>query len=325
MLTTSASKPRRILILYINIPDEKTALIDELNRIKPNVLRSAEGSENQIDWTIDTFNPLKTGGVLCPADWFLLSRTIFTAVESLDIDSVMVLHHFDSLAYSAAAMSFHLLGLPATVVFFSFNNAFVSSGDDYLKTMTDALVATQPPRPCGVYVFSVDEFIPAVRCSPMGYSDHRRLFVRRSNELTAKAPLFTGRFDYPRDSRPTSVAVLPIFPGYSEKQIECLLNSGVKALVLEFSSVRIIDFRTDELCRVLRSAYLSHVVVVAITQFYERGLYDADNCFMNVGVVSGGDMTREAAYGKLHVLMATELTFEKIRHLAGENLLGEMT
>lgn len=325
MLTTSASNIRRILIIYIDIRNEQATLIDEENLINASVLRSAEGSENQVNWIISTFVPMNSGGALCPVDWFFLSRTIFTEMESLDIDSVIVTHHLDSLTYSAAALSFHLLGLPATVVFCSFSNALVSADDDCLKTITDALVTAQHQLPCGVYVFSGGEFISAVRCSVMECCDHRQLFVRRSNESTAKVPLFMGRFDYARDARPTSVAVLPIFPGYSEKHIECLLNSGVSALVLEFSSVRIVDFLTDELCRVLRNAYESHVVVVAITQFYERGIYDADNCFMDVGVVSGGDMTREAVYGKLHVLLATELNFEKIRRLAGENLIGEMT
>ena len=325
MLIPSVSNTRKTLIIYIDIRDEQGVQTNEVGLIKSSAVRGAEGSGNQVDWTVSTFIPINSGGVLCPIDWIHLSQTIRTSVNNLDIDSVMVMHPFDSLAYSAAALSFHLSGLPATVIFCDVAHVLFSTDDEYLKTMAQALVANQQQRPWGVYVFSVDEFIPATRCSLMETCDDKRRFVRRTNESTFKVPLFIGHFDNAQFARPTSVAVLPIFPGYNEKHVECSLNCGVNALVLEFTSVRIIDFFTDELFRVLRSAYESQVVVVAITQFYEPGLYDADNCFMDAGVISGADMTREAVYGKLHVLLATELSFEKVRQLVGQNLIGEMT
>ena len=70
------------------------------------------------------------------------------------------------------------------------------------------------------------------------------------------------------------------------------------------------------------------MVVVAITQCHEGGVeldvYEAGSRLRGVGVLSGGGMTREAAFGKLNALIGSGLSPEETRRLIETNLCGEL-
>ncbi len=70
------------------------------------------------------------------------------------------------------------------------------------------------------------------------------------------------------------------------------------------------------------------VVVVAITQCHEGGVeldvYEAGSRLRGVGVLSGGGMTREAAFGKLNALIGAGLANAEIRRLVELDLCAEL-
>jgi L-asparaginase len=53
--------------------------------------------------------------------------------------------------------------------------------------------------------------------------------------------------------------------------------------------------------------------------------YATGNALANVGVISGYDLTIEAALTKLHFLFNQNLSNEKIREKMQENIRGELT
>lgn len=55
------------------------------------------------------------------------------------------------------------------------------------------------------------------------------------------------------------------------------------------------------------------------------GGYATGNALLNIGVISGYDMTLEACLTKLHYLFSQNLEIETIRHLMQDNLRGELT
>ncbi|MNY57812.1 L-asparaginase 1 [compost metagenome] len=70
------------------------------------------------------------------------------------------------------------------------------------------------------------------------------------------------------------------------------------------------------------------VVVIAVTQCHEGGVeldvYEAGSRLRGVGVLSGGGMTREAAFGKLHGLLGAGLDTAEVRRLVELDLCGEL-
>jgi L-asparaginase len=55
------------------------------------------------------------------------------------------------------------------------------------------------------------------------------------------------------------------------------------------------------------------------------GGYATGNALAKAGVVSGGDMTTEAALAKLHYLLSKPLPSERIRELLKQDLRGEIS
>jgi L-asparaginase len=57
----------------------------------------------------------------------------------------------------------------------------------------------------------------------------------------------------------------------------------------------------------------------------KQGAYQTSSFFEKVGVISGKDMTTEAALAKLQYLLATEVNTDKIKGLLHTNLVGEIS
>jgi hypothetical protein len=62
-------------------------------------------------WRFREMSPLIDSANMTPAYWQQLREAVVDAVDVQGCDSVLILHGTDTLAYSAAAMSFQLLGL----------------------------------------------------------------------------------------------------------------------------------------------------------------------------------------------------------------------
>ncbi|MCE6983506.1 asparaginase, partial [Pseudomonas frederiksbergensis] len=78
----------------------------------------------------------------------------------------------------------------------------------------------------------------------------------------------------------------------------------------------------------LAEAQARGIVVVAITQCHEGGVeldvYQAGSRLRQVGVLSGGGMTREALFGKLQLLLGSGLPVAEVRRLVEQDLCGEL-
>ncbi|MNJ82410.1 L-asparaginase 1 [compost metagenome] len=53
-------------------------------------------------------------------------------------------------------------------------------------------------------------------------------------------------------------------------------------------------------------------------------MYAAGSRLREAGVLSGGGMTREAAFGKLQALLGSQLPVDEVRRLVGLDLAGEL-
>ena len=79
----------------------------------------------------------------------------------------------------------------------------------------------------------------------------------------------------------------------------------------------------------LKKAVSRGVMIITVTQCNHgsvSGIYETGKALLDLGIVSGSDITPEAALTKLsYVLSKTELSFEEKRKLMETNLVGEMT
>ena len=279
-------------------------------------------------WRFREMSPLIDSANMTPAYWLRLRTAIIEAVEQDDCDSVLVLHGTDTLAYSAAAMCFQLLGLPAPVLF---TGSMLPAGvpdSDAWENVSGALSALGRGQPHGVQLYFHGALLAPTRCAKVRSFGRNPFVALKRNGGAPKANTLPGELLYRHPRHEASVGVLPLVPGIGPAQLDALLNSGIEALILECFGSGTGPSDNPAFLASLQRAQQNGIVVVAITQCHEGGVeldvYEAGSRLREAGVLSGGGMTREAALGKLHALLGADLPLVEVRQLVELDVCGEL-
>ena len=279
-------------------------------------------------WRFREMSPLIDSANMTPAYWLRLREAVIEAVDTEGCDAVLVLHGTDTLAYSAAALGFQLLGLDAPVVF---TGSMLPAGvpdSDAWENVNGALLALGNGLAPGVHLYFHGELMDPTRCAKIrsfGRNPFAPLQRSRGGHAAVSLP---DALDYRQPRTMASVAVLPLFPGIGAAQLNGLIDSGIQGLVLECFGNGTGPSDDPQFIASLENARARSICVVAITQCHEGGVeldvYEAGSRLRGAGVLSGGGMTREAALGKLHALLGADLTTEEVRRLIELDLCGEL-
>ncbi len=259
--------------------------------------------------------------------WLALCDAIVAAVEEDGCDAVLLLHGTDTLAYSAAALSFLLLGLGVPVVLTGAMRPADAPGSDAWDNLFGALDALAQGVAPGVHLYFGGRLLHGARAGKLGSATleaFAELPRQRHGERVAALP---AELDYRRIRRPVNLAVLPLFPGLQAAQLRALLGSGVQGLVLECYGSGTGPSDDTELLEVLREARRRGTVLLAISQcphgHVAFGVYAAGNALRDAGLVGGDGMTREAALGKLFALLGAGLSADEAEYWLARDLCGE--
>ncbi|WP_340050640.1 asparaginase [Pseudomonas proteolytica] len=278
-------------------------------------------------WRFREMAPLIDSANMTPAYWQRLRSAVVEAVDE-GCGAVLILHGTDTLAYSAAAMSFQLLGLPAPVVF---TGSMLPAGvpdSDAWENVSGALAALGEGLAPGVHLYFHGALMAPTRCAKIRSFGRHPFAALQRNGGVAKAQALPAALDYRQPKALANVGVLPLVPGIDAGQLDALVDSGIQALVLECFGSGTGPSDNPAFLASLQRAQDRHVVVVAITQCHEGGVeldvYEAGSRLRGVGVLSGGGMTREAVFGKLQALLGAGLSNEQVRRLVELDLCGEL-
>ena len=269
-------------------------------------------------WRFREMSPLIDSANMTPAYWQHLRSAV---VEALDdgCDAVLILHGTDTLAYSAAAMSFQLLGLPAPVLF---TGSMLPAGvpdSDAWENVSGALTALGEGLAAGVQLYFHGQLLPPTRCAKVrSFGRHPFAALQRLN-TQARAESLPAALGYRQPKGIAQVGVLPLLPGMRAAWVDSLVDRGVQGLILECYGSGTGPSDNPDFLASLTRAQARGVVVVAVTQCHEGGVqldvYEAGSRLRDAGVLSGGGMTREAAFGKLHALIGAGLATDEVRRL----------
>ncbi|PYY86470.1 asparaginase [Pseudomonas sp. TKO26] len=278
-------------------------------------------------WRFREMAPLIDSANMTPDYWQRLRAAVVEAVDQ-GCDSVLILHGTDTLAYSAAAMNFQLLGLPAPVLF---TGSMLPAGvpdSDAWENLSGALLALGQGLAPGVHLYFHGELLAPTRCAKIRSFGRHPFAALRRNGGGAKAEALPAALEYRQARQLAKVGVLPLFPGIGAELLDGVLGSGIQALVLECFGNGTGPSDNPAFLASLKRAHERGIVVVAVTQCHEGGveldIYEAGSRLRGVGVLSGGGMTREAAFGKLNALLGAGLEISEVRRLVELDLCGEL-
>lgn len=294
-------------------------------------MRTQQASENASElpqWSFRELLPLIDSANMNTGHWLTLRDEIVSAVQHHGHDAVLVLHGTDTLAYSAAALSFLLLGLDVPVVLTGAMQPAGVAGGDAWPNLFGAMRALHRGVAPGVHLYFNGQLLHGARCSKLR-SDAFDAFQVLPRQRQAERAEVTARIDYRQARKAVNLAVLPLHPAMQAGHLHALLASGVQGLLLECYGSGTGPAGDAHLMSVLREAHQRGVVLAAISQcpqgHVQFGVYAAGSRLAEVGLVSCGGMTREAALGKLFALLGAGLTQAEVEYWLARDLCGEMS
>lgn len=276
-----------------------------------------------------------------PEHWVRIASII--GERYADFDGFVVLHGSDTMAYTASALSFLLEGLAKPVVLTGSQlplGTIRTDGKENLLTAIEIAAAKEDGAPMVAEVAVYFEY-SLYRGNRTVKVHSERFEAFRSPNWPVLAEAGTHiRYDraalLPRRTGPlkvhgrmdNSVAVISLFPGIRAGAVRAqLADPGLKAAVLQTFGSGNGPMDADFL-EALREARKRGIVLVNVTQCaggrVEQGRYKTSEAFGAMGVVSGQDLTTEAAITKLMFLLGQGLGQEEMARRMSGPLCGEM-
>ncbi|TSE34276.1 asparaginase [Tepidimonas charontis] len=257
-----------------------------------------------------------------------------------DYDGFVVLHGTDTMAWSAAALAFLLRGLDKPVILTGAQIPLGVARSDALSNVSAALMLAAQPELCEVALcfgrflwrgcrarkVSAQRFdaFAAPNDAPLAELGielvlHRQRLWRWPHGPRWTAPAFDDE----------AVAVLTLHPGVGAAAVRALTASErVRALLLLTYGAGNVPAQDTAFLDAIAAASAGGVVVVNATQCWhgavDAGAYATGSALARLGVVPLADMTPEAAWAKLHVLLASGADTATIRAELVRNWCGEL-
>ena len=290
------------------------------------------------DYHLHEYQPLIDSADMTPTDWQAIADDIQTHYQ--DYDGFVVLHGTDTMAFTAAALSFMLEDLSKPVIVTGSQIPLAELRSDGRPNLLNALYIAAHFPINEVGLFFNNRLYRGNRCSKE-HADGFEAFDSPNFPPLLNAGIHisvqAGKLRQ-NQSPNTSLTVSPItpqpitmvtlYPGISPEVLANQLQPPVKALLLLSYGVGNAP-QNPKMLRLLATASQRGVIIVNLTQCQRgsvnMGDYAPGRALAAAGVVSGFDMTTEAALTKLHYLLSKNLTPDEVRRQMGENLRGELT
>jgi L-asparaginase len=279
--------------------------------------------EGLVDESDKPVGPLDSSSV-GPKEWVYMAKAIEKAYEAYE--GFVVLHGTDTMAYTASALSFLLQHLAKPVIITGSQLPIFQARTDAVMNFINALNiagyrATGLPRVSEVAICFGDVLLRGNRTTKVStarwqgfdtpnYPHLGKLGEHIVIDKSSLLPLPSdGSRFFAHDSIKESVVPFSIYPGMNAAILSRMLGLEVDGFVLRtFGTGNAPE--SPDFIEALRLAVADGKIVVNTTQCLEgtveMGLYEASAGLQNAGVITGLDLTPEAALTKLMWLLATE-------------------
>jgi len=294
--------------------------------------------ESMPSYTIQQYDPLLDSSNMTPVEWVKIARDVEANYDRYD--GFVVLHGTDTMAYTASALPFLLGEVRKPVIITGSQIPLCEIRNDARENLITSLMLAANyaiPEVCLYFGGKLLRGCRATKVSADGFAAFDSpnfpplgtvgIDIEVNWDLVRK-PRGSKRIRVPELQRPI-VSALRLFPGITHELMRNVLQPPLQGLVLEAYGVGNGPDQDSEFIAALREATARGVVIVDCTQCLEGTVdldeYAAGSALAAAGVISGQDMTAEAALAKLYVLLGRGYAPERVKREMQRDLRGEMS
>ena len=271
-----------------------------------------------------------------PEEWQTIAQTV--TEEYKNCDGIVLTHGTDTMAYTAAALSFMLRGLPIPLVVTGSQLPLTHLLTDGVENLRCAFAMACTGRP-GVFVAFHRKVILGTRAVKVrtfamdAFESINYPYVAEVNANglvlnEAALPKIEEKFS-PEDRVCSSVFLLKLFPGLDPGIFDLLQQTDCRGVVIEAFGAGGLNFLRRDLVSKLKAVVKAGLTVVVCSQcLYERSdfsIYQTGRRALETGVIEARDMTTEAAVTKLMWVLGRTDDPAEIRRLYTEDCAGEIS
>lgn len=341
------SKKTSILIIYTGgtIGMVHRAHTGTLGPVQFDQIKQEIPELNKFNYNIQTitFHPPLDSSNMNPGKWIKVAKIIQKNYSRFD--GFVVLHGTDTMAYTASALSYMFENLCKPIILTGSQlpiGTLRTDGKENLITSVEIAAAmkngkSMVPEVCIYFDFKLYRGNRTVKRDADQFSAFRSVNYPELAVAGVDIRFRTEFIHYPSNEGilkvntqfDDNVAILKIFPGINQSVFNSILNiPGLKGVVLEtFGSGNVPTTRWLTNC--IKRAVKKNIVILNVTQCEGGGVspgqYETSMELMKTGVVSGNDITTEAAITKLMFLLGQGLATEEIKIYLYKNLRGEIS
>ena len=340
-------KKAHVLLIYTGgtigmIEDPETGT---LNAFDFDHLHSQIPELSRIDAHLDAVSlekPIDSSD-MSPIIWQEIAQLIFNAYHTHD--GFVVLHGSDTMAFTASALSYMLQGISKPIILTGSQlpiGRIRTDGKENLITAIE-IAATRDKKGNSLiqevaiyFEYSLYRGNRTTKISAHAFEAFRSPNYPELAEAGVSiqynpSAFYTSSLDqlYLSCKMEESVALLKIFPGFSPLVYENLFDvNNVKAIVLETYGSG--NAPNNPVFHEMISNYIKKGgIVINVTQCFsgavDQGKYANSTMFNILGVVSGRDITTEAAITKIMFLLANSNSSEAVKEDFKRSIAGEIT
>ncbi|SFI83814.1 asparaginase [Olleya namhaensis] len=298
-----------------------------------------------LECTIETYSfkqPIDSSN-MNPDYWIQIAEVIETNYDAFD--GFVVLHGSDTMSYTASALSFMLEHLAKPVIF---TGSQLPIGD--LRTDAKENLITS------IQIASLQYYNKPVIKEVGLYFEYKLYRANRTTKINAEHFEAFASLNYPdlaesgvhlkvnseylfkpnarkglvvHKALDSNIALVKLFPGISKNILESIFNTeGLKGVVLETYGAG--NCSTEEwFLELLKDTVNKGIPIINVTQCSGgsvlMGQYETSEKLKRIGLISGKDITTEAALCKLMYLLGENISANLFKTIYETALRGEMS
>jgi L-asparaginase len=288
------------------------------------------------EFTIHEYTHLIDSSDMNPSDWQYIADDI--ASNYAQYDGFIILHGTDTMAYTASALSFMFENLSKPIIVTGSQIPLAELRSDGQVNLLNALYIAANYPIAEVSLFFNNKLLRGNRSRKVdadGFnafdSPNFAPLLEAGINIRLKSGVLAKQAEDNIHVSPVTaqpIGLVHLYPGIAPEVIKNTLQQPVNALILLSYGVGNAP-QNPALLAQLHYAHERQIPVVNCTQCLQgrvnMGGYATGHALHEAGVISGSDMTPEAALAKLHYLLSQNLSFTHLQQKLQMNLRGELS